>query len=168
MWSRGNSFSIISVYRLDDRAIEVRSPAEARDFSSNLCAQTVSGAHPASCAMGTGDPFPVAKARPVRDADHFYLMQRSWMSRSYTSSSPYASIRVLWDWSLLLLINVYYVHVYVSIFLTVYPCFSPKKYTGTSKLSFRALISVVANSGCRSMLLILEARSTATRVINWC
>jgi hypothetical protein len=41
-----------------------------RDFSSNLCAQTGSAAHPASCTMGTGDPFPGGKARPGRDADH--------------------------------------------------------------------------------------------------
>jgi hypothetical protein len=60
----------VSDYRLDDQAIEVRSPAEAKDFLSNLCVQTGSGAHPASCTMGTGDPFPGAKARQVRDADH--------------------------------------------------------------------------------------------------
>jgi hypothetical protein len=41
-----------------------------KDFSSILCIQTGSGAHPASCTMGTGSPFPGAKARPGRDADH--------------------------------------------------------------------------------------------------
>jgi hypothetical protein len=40
------------------------------DFSSNLCVQNSSGAHPASCTMVTGGPFPGAKARPGRDADH--------------------------------------------------------------------------------------------------
>jgi hypothetical protein len=50
------------------------------DFSSILCVQTGSGAHPASCTMGTGGPFlggpfpggpfPGGKARPGRDADH--------------------------------------------------------------------------------------------------
>jgi hypothetical protein len=40
------------------------------DFSSSLCVQTGSGVHPASCKMGTGCPFPGAKARPGRDADH--------------------------------------------------------------------------------------------------
>jgi hypothetical protein len=55
----------VSDYGLDDRAIEVRSPAGAKDFSSNLCVQTGFGAHPASCTMGTG-----GKARPGRDADH--------------------------------------------------------------------------------------------------
>jgi phosphotransferase system HPr-like phosphotransfer protein len=39
-------------YRLDDRAIGVRSPAEAKDFSSSLSVQTGSEAHPASCSMG--------------------------------------------------------------------------------------------------------------------
>jgi hypothetical protein len=60
----------VSDYGLDDRAIEVRSLAGAKDFSSILCVQTGSGAHPASCTMGTGGPFPVVKARPLRDADH--------------------------------------------------------------------------------------------------
>jgi hypothetical protein len=60
----------VSYYRLDERAIGVRSPAGAEDFSSNLYVQTGSEAYPASCTMGTGGPFPGAKARPVRDADH--------------------------------------------------------------------------------------------------
>jgi hypothetical protein len=54
---------------MDDRAIEVRSPAEAQYFSSSLCVQTGSGAHPASCTVGTGGIFPRGKARPGRDAD---------------------------------------------------------------------------------------------------
>jgi hypothetical protein len=49
---------LVSDYGFDDRAIEVRSPAGAKDFSSILCVQTGSGAHPASCRMGTGGPFP--------------------------------------------------------------------------------------------------------------
>jgi hypothetical protein len=60
----------VSDYGLDDRATGVRSPAEVKDFSSNLCVQTGSGAHPASCTMGTGGPFTGGKARPRRDADH--------------------------------------------------------------------------------------------------
>jgi hypothetical protein len=50
---------------LDDHAIRVLSPAGAKNFSSNLCVQTGSGAHPASCPMGT-----VGKARMERDTDH--------------------------------------------------------------------------------------------------
>jgi hypothetical protein len=69
----GRSVSIVSGYGLDDRAIEVRSPAGAKDFSSNLCVQTGSGAYPASWTMGIAGPFPGAKARPGRDADHSRL-----------------------------------------------------------------------------------------------
>jgi hypothetical protein len=60
----------VSDYGLDVRAIGVRSPAGAEDFSSNLCVQTGSGAHPAYCTMSTGGPFAGGKARPGRDADH--------------------------------------------------------------------------------------------------
>jgi hypothetical protein len=50
---------IVWGYGLDDRAIEVRSPEEEeRTFSSNLCVQTDSEAHPAPYPMGTGGPFP--------------------------------------------------------------------------------------------------------------
>jgi hypothetical protein len=65
-----SSVSIVSGYGLDDRAIEVRLPAETKDFSCNLCVQTGSGVHQASCTKGTLGPFPGAKARPGRDADH--------------------------------------------------------------------------------------------------
>jgi hypothetical protein len=66
----GSSVSIVSDYGLDDRLIGFRSPAGAKVYSSNLCVQTGSGAHPASCTMGNGDPFLGGKARPRRDADH--------------------------------------------------------------------------------------------------
>jgi hypothetical protein len=69
-WNRVSSGSIVSDYGLDDRAIGVRSPAGAKDFSCNLCVQTGSGTHPPSCTMDTGGPFPGGKARPGRDADH--------------------------------------------------------------------------------------------------
>jgi hypothetical protein len=68
--SRVSSGSIVSNYGLDDRAIGARSPAGAKDFSSSLCVQTSSGAHPASCTMGTEGPFPGSKARQGHDADH--------------------------------------------------------------------------------------------------
>jgi hypothetical protein len=60
----------VSDYGLDDRAIGVRSPAGAKDFSSSLCVQTGSEAHSASCPMDTEGPFPGGKAQPGRDADH--------------------------------------------------------------------------------------------------
>jgi hypothetical protein len=59
---RVSSGSIVSNYGLEDRAIGVRSPAGAKDFSSSLCVQTGSGAHPASCSMGTGGIFPGGKS----------------------------------------------------------------------------------------------------------
>jgi hypothetical protein len=48
----------------------VWSPTEAEDFSSSICVQTGSGAHPASCTMGTRGPFPEGKAGLGHDADH--------------------------------------------------------------------------------------------------
>jgi hypothetical protein len=72
---------------MDDRAIQVRSPAEAKDFSSNLWVHTGSGAHVASCPMSTGVLSPgVKRGRGVTLTTHPYLVPRSWMSRSYTSS----------------------------------------------------------------------------------
>jgi hypothetical protein len=60
--NRVSSGSLVSEYGLDDRAIGVRSPAGAEDFSSDLCVQTGSRAHPASCPMGTGGPFSGGKS----------------------------------------------------------------------------------------------------------
>jgi hypothetical protein len=55
---------------LQVRAIEVRSSAGANDFSCSLCVQNGSGAHPASCTMGTWGPFPGTKARQESNAYH--------------------------------------------------------------------------------------------------
>jgi hypothetical protein len=57
-----SSGSIVSDYGPDDRAIGVRSPVGAKDFSSILCVQTGSGAYPASCTMSAGGPFPGGKS----------------------------------------------------------------------------------------------------------
>jgi hypothetical protein len=62
--SRGSSVSIVSDYGLDDRAIQVRSPAGAKDFSSNLWGP------PSLLYNGYRGSFPRDKARPGRDADH--------------------------------------------------------------------------------------------------
>jgi hypothetical protein len=59
----GNSVSIVSGYgrsRFDPRQ-------KRKDFSCSLCVQTDSGAHQASCTMGTGSLFPGAKARSRSD-----------------------------------------------------------------------------------------------------
>jgi hypothetical protein len=81
----------VSDYGLDDRAIGVRSPAGAEDFSYSLFVQTGSETHPASCTMGIGGPYPGGEALPGRDADHSpHLVSRSSMNRIYNSSPPSA------------------------------------------------------------------------------
>jgi hypothetical protein len=67
-WGRVISVSIVSDYGLDDRVIGVRSPAGAKDFSSILCVQTGSGAHPVQWVPGVLSPG--VKALPGRDAHH--------------------------------------------------------------------------------------------------
>jgi hypothetical protein len=61
------SFFIFSDYRQKDRD---RSPAEAKDFSSSLCVQTSSEAHPALYPMYTGFFFRGGKFQLGCDADH--------------------------------------------------------------------------------------------------
>jgi hypothetical protein len=88
-----SSGSIVSGYGLDYQVIEVRFPAGAKDFSCSLSVQTSSGAHPASCTMGTGGTFPGLKRdRGVTLTTHPNLVPRSRMSRSYTST-PLKSLR---------------------------------------------------------------------------
>jgi hypothetical protein len=85
----GSSVSIVSGYGLDDRTNEVRSPSEAKDFSSKLCVQTGYGAHSASYIIGTGGPFPGEKCdRSVTLTTHPHLVSRSRKNRSYTSFPP--------------------------------------------------------------------------------
>jgi hypothetical protein len=67
--SRDSLVIIVPVYGLDNRTIQIRSPAEAKDFSCSISVLTSSEAHPATCTMSTGCPFLGAKARPGRDAD---------------------------------------------------------------------------------------------------
>jgi hypothetical protein len=80
--SRVSSGSIVSDYGLDDRAIGVRSPAGAENFSSRLAL----GPTQPPVQWVPGVLSPGVKARPERDADHSpHLVSRSIMSRSYTS-----------------------------------------------------------------------------------
>jgi hypothetical protein len=66
-----------------------RTPTDGEYFSSILCVQTDSGAHPASCTMGTGGSFPGGKARPGRDADRSpHPSAEVKKAYSYTSSHP--------------------------------------------------------------------------------
>jgi hypothetical protein len=62
-----SSVSMMSDYGLDNWTTGFRSPTETENFFSSLCVQTGSGAHPASCTMGTVSSFPGGKARPGRD-----------------------------------------------------------------------------------------------------
>jgi hypothetical protein len=60
-----------------------------KNIFCSLCVQTGSGAHPASCTMGTGGPFlGVKRGRGVTLTSHPHLVPRSRMSRSYTFSPP--------------------------------------------------------------------------------
>jgi hypothetical protein len=91
--SRSNSVSVVSDYGLNDRANGVRSPAEAKDFPVNLCVQTGSEVHPASCTVGTGGPFPGAKrGRGVTLTTHPHLMPSPRMSMSYPPLPPIATL----------------------------------------------------------------------------
>jgi hypothetical protein len=70
----------VSGYRLDD---EVRSPAEAEDFSCSLCVQTTSADHPAFCLVDIGGPFSGVKhGGGVALTAHPHLVPRARMSRS--------------------------------------------------------------------------------------
>jgi hypothetical protein len=55
-------------YVLDDR-VSIPGKGEII-FPLAVVSMTSSGAHPASCIMGTGGPFPGGKAHPGRYADH--------------------------------------------------------------------------------------------------
>jgi hypothetical protein len=58
-----------------------------------LCFQTGSGAHPASCTVGTGGSFPgVKRGRGVMLTTHPLLVPRLKKSRSYTSCHPNAHL----------------------------------------------------------------------------
>jgi hypothetical protein len=60
-------------------------------FPLASCVQTGSGAHPASCTVGTGGLFPGGNAGPGRDADHSSPFSAEVKNeRSYTSSPPSA------------------------------------------------------------------------------
>jgi hypothetical protein len=71
----------------------LRSPTEAEDFSSSLCVQTGSGAHPASCTVGTGGSLSGSKAgRGVILTTHPLPVPRLRKSRSCTSCHPNAPL----------------------------------------------------------------------------
>jgi hypothetical protein len=59
--SSGSSVSIVTDYRLDYRATGVRSPAEEKDFSCNICVQTSSEATQPPIQWVPGVLFPGVK-----------------------------------------------------------------------------------------------------------
>jgi hypothetical protein len=72
---------------------EVWFRTKVEDFSSNLCVQTGSGAHPASCTVGAGGSFPgVKRGRGVMLTTHPLLVPRLRKSRIYTSCHPNAPL----------------------------------------------------------------------------
>jgi hypothetical protein len=81
--SLGSSVRIMSDCGLDD---QVQSPAAEKDFSSSVCIQTSSGAHPASYQVGMGGPFPGVKhGWAMMLTTHPHLVPRSRTRRSYSS-----------------------------------------------------------------------------------
>jgi hypothetical protein len=90
--SRVSSGSIVSDYGLDDRAIGVRSPQGQRIFPLASVSRPALGPTqpPVRWVPGVLSP---GQSAAGRDADHSpHLVPRSWMSRSYTSSPPSASM----------------------------------------------------------------------------
>jgi hypothetical protein len=79
----------VSDYGLDDRAIGVRSPAGAKDFPLSSVSRPALGPTqpPVQWVPGVLSPG-VKRGRGVMLTTHPYLVPRSRMSRSYTSSPP--------------------------------------------------------------------------------
>jgi hypothetical protein len=84
--SRGARVAQSVWLRMDDQVIKVRSLAQARDFSSNLCVQGPTQP-PVQWVPWVLSPG-VKHGQGVTLTIHHYLVLRSWMSRSYTSSPP--------------------------------------------------------------------------------
>jgi hypothetical protein len=90
--SRNSSVSIVSDYGLDDRTIEARPLAEAKDFSCSRLIPDRLWGPPSLLSSGYRGFFLGGKAQSELDADHSTpLVPRSWMSRSYNTSPPSSS-----------------------------------------------------------------------------
>jgi hypothetical protein len=87
-WTRV-AVSIVSGYRLDDRAIEVHFPTEAKDSSSRSALGPTQP--PVQWVPGVLSPG-VKRGRGVMLTIYPHLVPRSRMSRSYISSPPSASV----------------------------------------------------------------------------
>jgi hypothetical protein len=88
----------VSNYGLEHWAIEVRSPAKAKNFPLVSASRPVLGPTDipvqwVPCVLSSE----IKRGRSVTLTTHLHLVMRSRMSRSYTSSPPWATIGVLWD-----------------------------------------------------------------------
>jgi hypothetical protein len=81
----------VSGYGLDDRAIEVRSPAEAKGFTLAFVSRPALGPiqSPVQWVPGFLSPG-LKRGRGVTLITHLHLVPKSRMSRSYISSPPSA------------------------------------------------------------------------------
>jgi hypothetical protein len=84
----GSSVSIVSGYRLDDRAIEVRFPAEEKGFSRQTLRPTQP---PVQWVPGVLSPG-IKRGLGVTLTTHPHVVPRLRMNKSYTSSPPSAFV----------------------------------------------------------------------------
>jgi hypothetical protein len=83
--NRGSSVGICLTVDWTTGQLRLGPRQRRKDFSSSLCVQTGSGAHPSSCPMSTGGfSQGVKRGRGVTLTTHPHLVPRSWMSRSYS------------------------------------------------------------------------------------
>jgi hypothetical protein len=116
IWTPSTGLCTVSDYGLGDRG---STPDGDRGFFLYPLRPAGSGAHPASCTMGTGGSFPGGKGRPRRDADHSpLLVSRLKRSRSCTSSHPKRLLGVYWDhFTCFTVIEIIAIKCKISIFL---------------------------------------------------
>jgi hypothetical protein len=94
----GTSVSTVSDYRLDDRAIEAWSPAEAKRIfpPASVSRLALGPTQPPVQWVPEALSLGVKRGQGVTLTTQPHLVARYWM-RSYTSSPPCSSIGVLWD-----------------------------------------------------------------------
>jgi hypothetical protein len=130
----------------------VRSQTEAEDFSSTLCVQTGSGAHPASCTVGTVGYSPgVKRGRGVMLTTHPVLVPRLRKSRSYTPCHPDAP---LWSVTGPLYLYLIYIYIYIYIYVQVSCVADPSDvpFTGTVQTMSLFCAVCVKNSYTRIIM----------------
>jgi hypothetical protein len=94
--SRDSSVGMALGYGLDDRGPRVRFPAGTGNFSLQHRVQNGSGAHPASCPLGTRGSFPGGKAAGAWSWPHLHLVPRSRMRGAILPLPQYAFMAWCW------------------------------------------------------------------------